>query len=226
MIKKVSYILILLLLILLSCKSKKSVISVKNEINHIDKIEKDSIFKKDILKIVEELEFMYGYDQILRKYLTYKTFNKQETDSIEKLPDSLISIIINKRKFSSDSLKKNIMKKYIIPKDNEHTERLIAITKKYGFPSIQRIKKYYKKDFKNTEFNPVIIFIHAQKKYWNELKNLIQVEFENKRINRCAYGYLLWHFNGRKNIKYMLDNGFELKKDKTGKTRLEATNCD
>jgi len=214
------------MLMQLNCKSKKSILTTINETNRIDKIEKDSIFKNDILTIIEELEFMYAYDQTLRKYLIYKTFNKHEIDSIEKLPDSLISKIQSNRNFFSDSIKKNIMKKYIIPKDNEHTERLIAITKKYGFPSVQRIKKYYKKDFVDKEFNPVIIFIHAQKKYWDELKSLMQVEFDNKRINRCTYGYLLWHFNGRKDIKYMLDNGFELKKDKMGRTRLEATNCD
>ncbi len=187
---------------------------------------KDSLLKKDIFPIVEELEFMYGYDQTLREYLTYKTFNKQETDSIENLPDSLRIQVISKRKFTSDSLTKNIIKKYIIPKDIEHTEKLIAITKKYGFPSLKRIKKYYKKDFINPEFNPVIIFIHSPKKYWVELKDILKTEFKNKRINRCIYGYLLWHINGRNNLKYMLDNGYEMKKNKSGMTVIKAVNCD
>ena len=37
-------------------------------------IKKDSLFKKDISSLVEEMEFMYGYDQLLREYTVYKTF--------------------------------------------------------------------------------------------------------------------------------------------------------
>ena len=226
MIKKVGFILIFLSFIQFSCKSKKIPLNTSDKINYINELEKDSILKKDILPIVEELEFMYGYDQTLREYRTYKTFNKQETDSIENLPDSLKIKEISKRKFVSDSLAKNIMKKYIIPKDAEHTEKLIAITKKYGFPSITRIKKYYKKDFIDPEFNPVIIFIHSPKRYWIELKEILKTEFENKRINRCVYGYLLWHINGRNNLKYMLDNGYEMKKNEKGMTVIKAVDCD
>ncbi|MFD2432463.1 hypothetical protein ACFSO9_02265 [Mesonia maritima] len=92
--------------------------------------EKEIAFENDIIKLVEEMEFMYGYDQTLREYTIYKTFDKSETDRIENLSDSIRINEIARRQFKSDSLRKFIWKNYINPKDAEHTERMIEITKK------------------------------------------------------------------------------------------------
>ena len=171
---------------------------------------KEALFKNDINIIVEELEFMYGYDQTMREYLTYKTFDKSETNRIEKLPDSLRIVEIATRKFESDSIRLMIFNKYINPMDALHTERLIAITKKYGFPSVARIKKYYKKEFVDEEFNPLLLFVHSPKKYLEDLKALMLNEYKIGNINQCAYGYALWHFSGRTSFQPMLDNGFKM----------------
>lgn len=183
---------------------------------------KDSLLQKDINVLVEEMEFMYGYDQTMREYTIYKTFNKSETDRIENLPDSLRIQEMIKRKFVSDSISKMIYKKYINPMDAEHTERMMEITKKYGFPSTERIRKYYKKEFVDPEFNPLIIFIHSPKKYWDELKELMLKEYQNGIINQCQYGYALWQFTGRQSLQPMLDNGFEMVEE-NGKTTLKST---
>lgn len=183
---------------------------------------KDSLLQKDINSLVEEMEFMYGYDQTMREYTIYKSFNKSETDKIENLPDSLRVEEMKKRKFESDSIGKLIWKKYISPMDAQHTERMIEITKKYGFPSIERIKKYYKKDFVDSEFNPLILFIHSPKKYWEELKDLMSTEYKNGIINQCQYGYALWQFTGRKSFQPMLDNGFKMVEE-NGKKTLKST---
>ena len=183
---------------------------------------KDSLLQRDIINLVEEMEFMYGYDQTLREYTIFKTFDKSETDRIENLPDSLRMKEMSKREFQSDHVSKLIWNKYIAPKDAEHTERMIEITKKYGFPSTKRIRKYYKKEFADPEFNPLIIFIHSPKKYWDELKELMLKEYQNGIINQCQYGYLLWQFTGRKSFQPMLDNGYEMIKE-NGKTTLQST---
>lgn len=183
---------------------------------------KDSLLQKNINSVVEEIEFMYGYDQTMREYTIYKTFDKSETDRIENLPDSLKIEEIKKREFESDSIGKLIWKKYINPMDAEHTERMIEITKKYGFPSIERIKKYYKKEFVDPEFNPLIIFIHSPKKYWEELKELMLNEYQTGMINQCQYGYALWQFTGRKSFQPMLDNRFEMVEE-NGKTTIKST---
>ena len=185
---------------------------------------KDSLLKKDITILVEEMEFMYGYDQIMREYTIFKTFDKSETDRIENLPDSLRVMELENRKFVSDSISKLIFRKYINPMDAEHTERLIEITKKYGFPSTERIRKYYKQDFADPEFNPLLILIHSPKKYWEELKELMLMEYQNGIINQCQYGYALWQFTGRKSFQPMLDNGFVMVEE-NGKTTLKST-CD
>lgn len=94
---------------------------------------KDSLFQKDIVSLVEEMEFMYGYDQALREYSIFKTFDKSETERIENLPDSLRIEEMKTRRFESDSIGKLIWKKYINPKDSEHTKRMIEITKSMVF---------------------------------------------------------------------------------------------
>ena len=183
---------------------------------------KDSLLKKDIDVLVEEMEFMYGYDQTMREYTIYKTFDKSETNRIETLSDSLRILEMKNRRFVSDSIGKLIYRKYINPMDAAHTERMIEITKKYGFPSTDRIKKYYNKEFADPEFNPLIIFIHSPKKYWDELKGLMLNEYKNGIINQCQYGYALWQFTGRKSFQPMLDNGFKMVEE-NGKTILTST---
>ena len=183
---------------------------------------KDSLLQKDIDVLVEEMEFMYGYDQTMREYIIFKTFDKSETNRIENLSDSLRILEMKNRIFVSDSIGKLIYKKYINPMDAEHTERMIEITKKYGFPSTDRIKKYYNKEFVDPEFNPLIIFIHSPKKYWDQLKELMLHEYKNGVIHQCQYGYALWQFTGRKSFQPMLDNGFEMVEE-NGRKTLKST---
>jgi len=203
-------------------KSKLLIFSILISNTIYSQSAKDSLLKKDINVLVEEMEFMYGYDQTMREYTIFKTFDKSETDRIENLPDSLRVEEMKNRKFVSDSISKLIFRKYINPMDAEHTERMIEITKKYGFPSTERIKKYYNKEFVDPEFNPLIIFIHSPRKYWDELKELMLNEYQNGVINQCQYGYLLWQFTGRQSFKPMLDNGYKLIEE-NGKTTLQPT---
>jgi hypothetical protein len=183
---------------------------------------KELLLQQDINSLVEEMEFMYGYDQTMREYTIFKTFDKSETNRIENLPDSLRIEEMEDRKFVSDSIRKLIWGKYINPMDAQHTERMIEITKKYGFPTIERIKKYYKKEFVDPEFNPLIIFIHSPNKYWEDLKELMLNEYTTGIINQCEYGYALWQFTGRKSFQPMLDNGFEMVEE-NGRKTLKST---
>lgn len=185
---------------------------------------KEDLFKQDVAGLVEEMEFMYGYDQLLREYLIFKSFNKSETDSLEILPDSLRSAAMKNRKFVNDSLGKIIYREYINPKDAIHTARIIEITKKYGFPDVKRIRQYYDKEFADPEFSPYILLVHAPKSTWEELKLLMKNELEKGRIDRCTYGHMLWHFTGRKSFQPLLENGFVME-EKDGRSNLRST-CD
>lgn len=188
--------------------------------------EKDSLLKSDINEIVEILEFMYEYDQILREYTIYKTFDKSETSRIENLSDSLLSIEKNNWQFQSDTLQRFIWRNYINPMDAIHTQYLIDLTEKYGFPSNKRIKKYYHKEFSNPEMNALLIFVHSPKYYWKEIELLITTEFNEGRIDCCTYGWIKWHVNGRNDMKYFLENGYKFIIDENGKEVLKAVDCD
>lgn len=183
---------------------------------------KEDLFKQDLDALIEEMEFMYGYDQLLREYTIYKTFDKSDTDRIESLPDSLQNEERKKRQFVNDSLSTHIFRNYINPKDAEHTARMIEIIKKYGFPDRKRIRKYYDKEFSDPDFTPFILLIHAPKEFWEELKILSREELEEGRIDRCTYGYLLWHLTGRQSFQPMLDNGYVMEVE-NGNTNLRST---
>ena len=58
------------------------------------------------------------------------------------------------------------------------------------------------------------------------MKQLIMQELDNKNMNRCEYGHILWHLNGRKSVQDMLDNGFESVIDESGQQVIKAVNCE
>ena len=188
-------------------------------------ISKEDLLKKDIDIVIEEIKFMYDYDQALREYTLFKTFDKSITDSIETLDSELTRKFIVDNKFKSDSLSNYIFKNYINHFDDLHTRKIIQMTKKYGFPSKERLEKYSLKEL-GEEFDPYILLVHAPKHYWEELKVLMQQELANGTINRCKYGHMLWHFNGRKDINDLLENGFEYVEDENGSRTLSAVDCD
>ncbi len=186
---------------------------------------KDSLLKNDIHEIVELLEFMFDYDQMLRKYLQYKTLDISETKRIENLPDSLIRIEMQDRRFVSDTLKTFIGKNYINPLDSLHTEILIDLTRKYGYLSNKRIREYYENEFSNPNFNVFILLNHSPEFYWKDIEILIENELENGRLNRCTYGWIKWHVNGRNDMNYFFDNGWEVVEE-NGRQRFIPVDCD
>ncbi len=73
--------------------------------------------------------------------------------------------------------------------DNENTERLIDIVKTRGYPN---------KENSPCEVFPGGVFIHSQKKYWDEIRILAEQEFKEKRMSESEYNFILYHINGRK----------------------------
>ena len=74
--------------------------------------------------------------------------------------------------------------------DRKNTELLIEITRKRGWVS--------KKQLGCTEYiSPMIIFRHAPKEFWEEIRPLIKKEYEEKRMESATYGFIENHINGR-----------------------------
>lgn len=166
---------------------------------------------------------MYDYDQALRKYPMYKTFDIHFIDSIEKLPVADIEKFKEENQMLSDSLDMLIHLNYIQPFDKTHTQRLIEITKKYGFPSVKRLNAYLQSKIKG-EFNPIILLLHSPKQFWEELIQLMTNEYKLGTIDRCLYGYIMWHFHGRKDMSFLLNNGYKLTNE-NGVQGVKAVDC-
>ncbi len=177
--------------------------------------DKEALFAQNADTIVEYLKFHFQYDQAMREYTLFKTFDKSITDSIESLESAEATRdYIIAHNFKSD-LSKKIWKEFINPADNKFTEYLIDITRKYGYPSLKRIKKYSSLEL-DEEFNPVIFFVHSNPKYWDTIRDLIQEEFESGNMGKCDYGYVMWHISGRKDLRYLDENGIDYRANSKG----------
>ncbi|GAA4281643.1 hypothetical protein [Gaetbulibacter aestuarii] len=165
-------------------------------------------FEQKIDTIVEQLVFNYQYDQALREYLLYKTFDKSVTDSIENLKSETdrVNYIISTN-FKSD-LARSIWEDFIHPSDDKFTENLMDLCNSVGYPSLNRIKKYYKRKLPD-EFNPVIFFGHSREKYWDAVRVIAKREFENGHMGKCDFGYVMWHTSGRKENAYLDEGGIK-----------------
>ena len=77
--------------------------------------------------------------------------------------------------------------------DKRNTSLLIEITQKRGWLS--------KQDLGCTEYiAPVVIFRHAPKKYWDEIKTLIDKEYKEGRMEGGDYMFIVNHLNGRPSL--------------------------
>lgn len=168
--------------------------------------EKDLLLQRDIEKIKNELQFMYFLDQEMRNYFNSEN-NLNEISSKEIDPES----------------KDLIWKNFINPIDSIKTNRFLEIISKYGFPSLKRLNTY--SDAK-VDFNPIIILIHSPFLDAENILPIIENEYKTGNIDdQCDYGYLLWHFNGRSDFKYMTENGYKMEKKEDGTFKLVRT-CD
>lgn len=178
--------------------------------------EEKALFIKQIDTIVEDLKFGYQYDQAMREYILYKTFDKSVIDSLETIEnekDRLNHIISNN--FKSD-LSKRIWDKFIHPADSLFTERFLEISNSVGYPSLKRIKKHYQGSLP-SEFNPVLILIHSPRKYWNQIREMAQREKEKGNMGKCDYGYIMWHTSERKENKHLDESGIEYTANPAGR---------
>lgn len=184
--------------------------------------DKDSLLAKDADLLIEELRFMHELDQGTRKYLDYGSFNKSFTDSIERLSREEIKIAEESLKLSKESRAK-IWDNFLSPLDSLKAERMIEIIEKYGFPSEKRLGKY---SDRKIDFSARTILVHTPFSFKEKMIPIIEREYKAGNLkNQCEYGYLLWHLNGRSDFKYMLENGYEMKKKADGTFEL-THNCE
>ena len=74
--------------------------------------------------------------------------------------------------------------------DLENTKKLIGIVKKHGWLTAKKLGC-------KERFKTVLILRHAPKKYWNEIRLLIEKERTAKRLSGYEYYIIDNHLNGR-----------------------------
>lgn len=81
------------------------------------------------------------------------------------------------------------LKRVQVEIDRNNIRQLIKITKKYGFPNIERIGKPI----------PIwLVFQHTPEEYKLEVQKLITKEHKQGRFPLAEYKMIQWHLNGRK----------------------------
>lgn len=177
---------------------------------------KDKRLSHNIESLSVELEKMKIIDQYLRNADNYMQryygrnsfmyFLNRKTWG--ELPDSVIYDPMEGR-IKMDSLKRldynKATREYVISENylsDINTKRLIEITKRYGFPSHERLKQFVR-DSTNTSLtsSPMLIFVHSPAKYKEELIKLIRYEYTKKRIDVRVCSHIFWHLNGRKSLE-------------------------
>lgn len=141
--------------------------------------------------LITTIDSMYVKDQAPRLMLV-------ETDSIFGLGNNAFSMTTAKKKailgakYDAYKNKKDSIWAVIKKNDAINTPHLINITKKYGFPNNKRLGVYKSKAY--------WIFVHAPSKYFNEIKQLIQSEYDAGRLSEYKKEYIFWHIKGRKGM--------------------------
>ncbi|MFD2563675.1 hypothetical protein [Aquimarina rubra] len=75
--------------------------------------------------------------------------------------------------------------------DYKNTKRMIDLTHRYGYLDPNRTGR---------PIRVWVLFHHAPKEYHQEIKALIEREYQAKRMDSIAYRMTLWHLNGRKGL--------------------------
>ena len=145
---------------------------------------KDKRLNRDKALLTPELRAMCDADQEGRLFL--RALKKQQ------LPTP-----VYKRKRDS-------VWKLQTPIDKKNTERLIAITRKYGFPNIERL---------GAPVAAWLIFQHTPDEYRKEVSKLLAKEDKAGRMPDIEYLMLKWHLGGRKEppLKELKTKGVKVK---------------
>lgn len=101
-----------------------------------------------------------------------------------KLPDAFSNYESEYSKKEIDSIR--LLQRKI---DNHNTEKLIELTKEYGWISNERIDC--------PKLDVWLIFRHSQNKYFDEISKLIEKEHKANRLNDFYYSLINDHLNGR-----------------------------
>ena len=144
----------------------------------IDEKQKKGLTKKEL---ISEIKQMYFNDQKYRRIIGILKFNC--------LPDSLLHSFPPLDEETLLATKVVFQPQLKI--DDKNTERLIELTKQYGFPGMKHL---------NHDIPIFTVFVHSKKKYWTRIRKLIEAEYETGNVSDYEKNYIFWHLNGREGM--------------------------
>jgi len=164
--------LLLVLVCLFSCKNKYdlSVSEVEFLIKETDEMhESDQRIRHEFIK----LDVYYGVDlESNGSFLSFK--DKKE---------------ILGKEYAEYRRKGDSLRDVMHSIDEVNTKKLLALIRKYGFPSKERLGTYHASAY--------FIFVHSDRQYFDEIRILIEQEYAAKRISEYERAYIFWHLDGR-----------------------------
>lgn len=88
--------------------------------------------------------------------------------------------------------------------DDKNTERLIRLTKKYGFPGMKHL---------NHDVPVFLVFVHSKIKFYKEVRELIKKEYQAGRVSKFERDFIFWNLNGSKGIPPPIPHPINYRKD-------------
>lgn len=165
-------VVFLMMTCMFSCKNKYDLSAAEIEFLTKETDEMHGLDQGSRHKL-KDLDSFYGVDRRTNGYfLSFK-------DKKNRLGDEYVDY-----KFKHDSIYKTIT---VI--DSINTNKLLALTRQYGFPSKERLGTYHASAY--------FIFVHSARKYFDEIRTLINEEYDAKRISEYERAYIFWHLDGR-----------------------------
>jgi len=132
----------------------------------------NSITNEQLIKQVEKL---YYNDQKWRR-----TLFALETARCIEIDETLFSSKTKKGQLASHLLFQEVINE----QDSINTEKLIKLTKNNGFPGMDRLDHKY----------PVcLVFVHSDKRYFPEIIELVESEYQKGNMNDWEKDRILWH---------------------------------
>ena len=138
----------------------------------------NSITNEQLIKRVEKL---YYNDQKWRR-----TLSALETARCMENDDTGFSSKTKKGRLASHLL----FQEFINEQDSINTEKLIEITKNNGFPGMDRL---------NHKYPICLVFVHSDKRYFSEIIELVEREYQKGNMNDWEKDRILWHVERGRN---------------------------
>jgi len=132
-------------------------------------------------QLIKQAEILYHNDQKWRR-----TLSALETATCIEIDETIFSSKTKKGRLANRLLFQDIINE----QDSINTEKLIKLTNDNGFPGMDRL---------NHKYPVCLIFVHSDKKFFPEIIELVEREYQKGNMNVWEKDRILWHVDRGRN---------------------------